>query len=249
MHPGITTAVTLLALIATPVVATAQRCALPIPGDRAPTDYRPRSDDPRCEGMYVGLQAEPLKIQPVSFVRGGLRFPAATTNARNVIATLVALSRDLAARDLQLVGRGAESNLHWALDAELGARDRFNWNLSEVVLPVGLTPQRIGVYAVSRAGNSEPLLVPLDVIGDNTPAAPRRELELVIRIPGASAARWQLDGGSQQQAEVVNTDGFFRIWIPTGESGIKRVAITWRTRGENRFTTVPELLRIYVPPS
>lgn len=241
-------------LLAMPAAAVGQRCALQVTGTRDPTAYRPRPDDARCEGMYIGLQAEPLKVQPVSFVRGGLRLPAFTGSAP--IPRLVALVRPLAppaaAGPMMLLGRGAEANLNWALDADIRAGVTFNWNLSDVVLPAGLTDDRIGVFALAdptSAPQDGPVLVPLEVIAPDATPATRDDLELIVRIPGAAGARWSLEGDSvQRDAESLNADGFFRIWIPAGApAGIGRIAITWRHRGQRGFNAVPELLRVALP--
>ena len=207
------TATLLLLLCFSAAPVAAQRdCALRVTTTNDTTGYRARTGDRRCEGMYVGLQAEPLKVQPISFVKGGLRFPAkADAASRNAMIRAVAVPERTTR--LQLIGRGAESNLNWALDAELAPGSVVNWNLGEVVIPVGLTDDKIGVLALVPAGSpsAEPVLVPVEVMVANAPGADRSELELIFRVPGAGAARWWIEGESTAKpAEALNADGFFR---------------------------------------
>lgn len=240
-------------LMAAPSAAWAQRdCALRVTGTSPGTGYKVRSGDTRCEGMYVGLQAEPLKVQPISFVRGGLRFPDGPATGARVVATVRPLAVVEANARLMLLGRGAESNLNWALDAELRGATTFNWNLADVVLPEGLSDDRIGIFAITAPagpGASDPVLVPLEVAAVGAPRAARHDIELVFRVPGAAAARWWVEGSNTpQDAEALNADGFFRIWLPTTlPGGTTRIAITWRPRGQRSFSTVPELIRLALP--
>lgn len=202
----------------------------------------------------MGLQSEPLLVQPVSFVRGGLRLPdpATVANAKSVIAQVRPLRVGTSTDPVMLVGRGAESNLNWALDATIQPGATFNWNLSDVVIPTRLTASQIGIYATvaTESGpRSTSYLIPVEISVPGAVPPARPDLELLIRIPGAAAARWWIDANRPPRpAETLNADGFFRIWLPADlPAGATRLAISWRPRGQRGFTSVPDLLRLLLP--
>ncbi|HEX6048354.1 MAG TPA: hypothetical protein VFZ21_03775 [Gemmatimonadaceae bacterium] len=240
-------------LVVAAVMAQVRDCPLPVTARADPTGYQPRGN--RCEGMFVGLHSAPLKVQVVSLVTGGLRYDLAQDTLLYIhVPPLPAKLSSVRAVVLQ--GRGREANLNWALDASTGLSSSLTWELSQVVRPRGITSNRIGLAAQARTSAlGDPLFIPLGVSRDPT-ARPGTgdSLELIVRVPGASGARWAFatdtgcrggEGAGCRGAVRLNVDGYFRIVIPPGPEGEATLAVFWRPRGTQKYNAVPEHLRIY----
>lgn len=223
--------------------AQPRECALKVEPQRGDTGYRERGQ--HCEGMYVGLQSAPLNVQVISLVKGGLRYDL--SRDRVLYVHVPTLPDQLNAGDVLLQGRGREANLNWALDAPVPVGKHLTWDLTEVVVREQLPSSRIGIAGQIQASDLDaPVYIPLLISKSvQTPAVPD-SLELVVKIPGASAARWAFaSSGKKHPAERLNVDGYFRIVVPPGEEGETALNIYWRPRGRPAFNEAPEHLRIY----
>ncbi len=240
-------------IVAAPSLSAQGDCALTVKPRGDSTGYRKRGV--RCEGMFVGLQSAPLKVQVVSLIKGGLRYDVARDSL--LFIQVPWLPAAVNPRDtVVLQGRGREANLNWALDAFARESTSVRWELDQVIRPEGLNSERIGLVAQAHTSAlRDPLFIPLGVSRDSAVRATSADsLELVVRIPSASAVRWAFasddkcaDGvsASCQEASRLNVDGYFRIKMPPGPRGEVSLAIYWRARGSPGFNEVPEHLRIF----
>jgi hypothetical protein len=207
--------------------------------------------------MFIGLQSAPLKVQVVSLVSGGLRYDL-HNDALLYIHVPSLPAKVTAGSPVVLQGRGREANLNWALDATAPVGSSLKWELTPVIVPQALTSDRIGLVAlVQTSALSDPLFIPLGI--DREPAAPpasHDSLELVVRVPGASAVRWSPATGKDcpnavsagcRDASRLNADGYFRIILPAGPEGEAPLAIYWRPRGSQAYNEIPEQIRIFRP--
>jgi hypothetical protein len=247
----------LAGVIAVAASARAQgtECPLTVKPRDDTTGYKRRGD--RCEGMFIGLQSAPLKVQVVSLVNGGLHYDL--HNDALLYIHVPSLPANVSAGGpVVLQGRGREANLNWALDATAPVGSSLKWELTPVIIPQALTSDRIGLVALVRpSALSDPLFIPLGVTGVPAAARATRDLrELVVRVPGASGVRWSpatgkdcpnVVGGGCREATRLNADGYFRIVVPAGPEGEAPLAIYWRPRGSQAYNEVPEQIRIFRP--
>lgn len=245
-------AAVILAHVPAHELAAQYACRLKVPHRQVPTTYQPRGT--HCEGMYVAEQSSPLDAQVVSLVKGGLRYDLRRDSLLHVHAPRLPKKENAGAVLLQ--GRARETNLNWALDGQLETGGRFTWDLTRVVRPESLASNLIGLFAESRTtALGDPLYVAVAVTRAPGEAdAPDDSLELIVRLPGAAAARWTFaahdacaprPGEGCRTATRLNADGFFRIAIPPGPAGRIALAIHWRPRGSVAFADVPQYLWIY----
>lgn len=239
-------------------------CRLKVEPVSGETGYKNRNG--LCEGMYVALQSAPLNLQVVSYVTDReLTLQKDAVGQEGSVRLRPRTPESLSSEPVLLVGRTRQANLNWALDVEVRPSERdtgVTWDLKPVVWEKKLVDEDvlIGVYAqrpVTTSPFDDPVFVPVEVRvpGSGTEVL-SDSLELVVRIPGASAVRWILpsDGpeGTRHQLKGIgqglNADGFFRLLIPrTADEEMTRdtLAVYWRPRGRPGFHPVPELLQIY----
>jgi len=236
-------------------LAQGSDCPLTVKPRDDTTGYRRRGD--RCEGMFIGLQSAPLKVQVVSLVNGGLHYDL--HNDALLYIHVPSLPANVSTGGpVVLQGRAREANLNWALDAAAPVGSSLKWELTPVIIPQALTSDRIGLVALVRpSALSDPLFIPLGVSRDAAAPPPSRDsLELVVRVPGASGVRWSPAIGkdcpnavsaSCREAARLNADGYFRIVVAAGPEGEVPLAIYWRPRGSQAYNEVPEQIRIFRP--
>ena len=237
-------------LLAVPVSSAAQCNASvkPAPGE---VGYRKRPY--ACEGMYVGLQSAPVGVQVVSLVRGTLSYAKDSRGDSVLYIKVRAPTRQLAPR-VNVIGRARQANLHWALDGTVHVNGQMRWDLTTVVKPMELDSAKIGVYGLATRQGPDgslggPIFVPLEVTRDTAPAYTPESVELIVRIPLASALCWFLGDEVNERAFATspscitpivrpldgNSDGYFKIAIPAGSEGAHRLAIRWRPRSGQTF--------------
>lgn len=233
---------------ASPLSAQRYGCALRLQPWSDSTGYRLRNN--RCEGMYVGLQSGSPIVQVISFVKGGLRYEVQGGAGGDSVLTVRAPARLFPGGRVLVRGSARESNLNWALDAEIPAVGGFRWDLREVVIPHGLGSDRIGLMGEAEAvaeGRPRRFYVPLEIRGSGPP--PRSDsTELVVKLQSAVAMRWGIQGtDATYAAQRLNMDGYFRIMLPPADTAHpeQTIIIRWRAREEARWRDIPETIPVY----
>jgi hypothetical protein len=236
----------LVALGPRPLGAQCDASVRPAPGE---VGYKKRPY--ACEGMYVGLQSAPVGVQVVSLVRGTLSY-ARDSRSDSVLYIKARHSTTHLEPQVRVIGRARQANLHWALDGSVGVSGEMRWDLGTVVKPMKLDSAKIGVYGLAtRRGRDSlggPVFVPLEVTRHRQPATTDSVVELIVRVPMASALCWSLARGDSAQKFAAaprcespiqpidgNADGYFRIPLVRPSAGEHRLAIRWRPRGAPAF--------------
>lgn len=184
-------------------------CALNVKTDGASTSYQKR--DYGCEGIYVGLQSAPLNVQIVSLVRGTFDLGQDVRSMMIRTGPLAGPDSDLSLRT-RVLGRARKANLNWAMDGFAKADSPMVWNLHAVVHPLALGTDQIGVTGLrERPGSlAGPVFMPVAITPTDAALPPRAPIEMVVRIPAASAVQWRLSPGD---AWVIAEDGMFGATI------------------------------------
>lgn len=225
--------------------ATDAACALNVKTDGASTSYQKREYG--CEGIYVGLQSAPLNVQIVSLVRGSFNLGQGVRSMMIRTSPLAGLDSDFDLRT-QVLGRARIANLNWAMDGFAKADSPMVWNLEAVVRPLELETVQVGVTGLRerQSGLAGPVFMPVAITPTDAALPHQAPIEMVVRIPAASAAQWSLAPGDawDDASDVHAADGYFGITLPAGPPGILRVLVRWRARGTPAWGE-PERLSIY----
>ena len=248
-------AILLVALAPSLAGAQCDASVKPAPGE---VGYKKRPY--ACEGMYIGLQSAPVGVQVVSLVRGTLRY-AKDSGSDSVLYIKARHNTKLLERDVRVIGRARQANLHWALDGSVRAGSEMRWDLGTVVKPMDLDSTKIGVYGLAKRTGPDgnlggPIFIPLEVTRGSAPAS-TEAVELIVRVPLASALCWSLPtetdahafATTSRCARIVrpiggNSDGYFKIDLPPQSEGEHRLAIRWRPKYGQAFGR-PVHLNIY----
>lgn len=134
--------------------------------------YKSR-DANRCEGMYVAKVSSPAgRLDLVALTRGPLKFDPA---AEPVVKLMAGADEPLRVR-----GVGIPEKTYYRLDALIPKGGTLEWKLSDVVGPVGLRPDQLGLAAFQEG--DPPLYLPLGRDGSGPvtllalPSSPATEL-------------------------------------------------------------------------
>jgi hypothetical protein len=138
-----------------------------------PTGYIPRGS--RCEGVYVSpVSASSLEL--ISLLRGKLHYKLQPKTQLILSSPNIA---DIASGPVRTRAIARPLRTYYRMDATLPTTRRMSWSIDDVLLPLRLSADSIGVFGWVEKG-TEKIYVPLRVAqpGDSTPAG---AVELMVR--------------------------------------------------------------------
>jgi hypothetical protein len=161
-------------LVACPI-AEAQTCE-PLPVDDAsPSHYQFRKNSPRCEGLYLSSVRGSTRMSLISLTFGR---PLYTINVDKFLEISVPVTSN---KKTEIHGGGLPSRFYYRLDAELAPGQRvFKLPLTDVIAREGITPNKLGFYAVRTTAENEDAFVPVH-IASATKAATDDDIIAVFR--------------------------------------------------------------------
>ncbi len=118
----------------------------------SPLHYKNRNN--RCEGMYVADIATKV-IELVSFTQGDLSY-----DLKPGVKLLVSAADHSSPLNIRAVAK--PPGTYYRMDAVLGAGSTLTWPVDDVLLPEGLSSERIGVFGW-KGNRNEKTFVPVQV--------------------------------------------------------------------------------------
>jgi hypothetical protein len=192
-----------------------------------------RKNDKRCEGLYESPVGG-LGLEIVSILRGRLGFDFEHHRALDVSAP------DLPAGASNLLHVGAVAlslKTYYRMDAVFRSGESMTWPIDDVIKPVGLTADNLGVLGWFDS-EPEKIFVPLAVVPKSELADRDSEatVELIVRSAvSLEKVVWRVSGDASSDAtpptwqnatsRTVYAGQAIRLSLPKGDSGILRVEI------------------------
>lgn len=119
--------------------------------------YSLRTSDNRCEGLYISQVSGRLQI--VSLFRGELNLHS----EHKIIHVSAPGFKELATSSIHVRAVAIPLNTYYRMDAVITDSEPLIWSLDDVVKPIGLNPNQIGIYGWVE-NNADIVFVPLDVL-------------------------------------------------------------------------------------
>jgi hypothetical protein len=195
--------------------------------------YALRENDKRCEGLYES-PVQGLSLEIVSVLKGRLGFDFEHHRALDVSAPNLPAS----ASPLLHVGAVALSlKTYYRMDAVFQSGESMTWPIDDVLKPVGLTADNLGVFGWIES-QAEKVFVPLKVVPKSELA--KRESEASVELIVRSAVNlekvvWRASSDYSSEptpsnwqdatSRTVYAGQAIRLALPRGDSGILRVEI------------------------
>ena len=209
-------------LLCAPSVASTQnnqcdRLLQPVPSY---TGYVLRSG--RCEGLYISpVSAASLEL--ISLLRGKLHY-ALQPNVRLLLSAPEVA--DIAPGPVRVRAIARPPRTYYRMDAVLPTTRQMEWPVNDVLLPLNLSAERIGVFGWLQRGE-EKIFIPLRVAqaGDITPEGP---VELMVRATAPiERLVWRTSGSLpwQEAATQVAEGQPVSILLPAGPRMIVRIEV------------------------
>jgi hypothetical protein len=211
-----------------PVHAQCDQSLRPISGQAG---YTPRGD--RCEGLYVSdVSAQSLEL--ISLLRGKLHYDLQPHVQLTIVGPDIS---SLAQGRIQVRAVAQPLNTYYRMDTVLPTNLRMMWPVKDVLLPLHLHADRVGVYGWIET-QPEKLFVPLRVIPQGA-SLPRVPIEVIVRssldveglvwrmaVDNTNPPPWQTAGANIPAGHPVT------ITLPEGPRTILRVEVAAKI--ENR---------------
>jgi hypothetical protein len=180
----------------------------------------------RCEGLYVSPVSVRGGVELVSLTRGRLEYQLGAGQH----LTLEAASKGLPASDLQVRGVATPLRTYYRMDTRLSAGERWQWPVDDVLLPLQLTAERLGIFAWAALPSGK-VFVPLRVnrsVDDDIhlrirPTAGVQEViwRMIDRQLGRQRATpWQRVATEAQAGETIPI-----LFSPTGRQTLVEVEV------------------------
>ena len=123
--------------------------------------YSLRPSDNRCEGLYISQVSGRLQI--VSLFRGELNLHS----KHKTIHVSAPGFKELSTSSIHVRAVAIPLNTYYRMDAVITENDPLIWSLDDVVKPIGLNPNQIGLYGWVE-NDAGKVFVPLDVFPDGS---------------------------------------------------------------------------------
>ncbi len=180
------------------------------------TGYQSR-DAVRCEGMYASnVSSPPGGLDLVGLARGSITFDP---NVESVVK-LIAVATD---QPVRVLGVGIPVKTYYRLDALIPPAGVLEWRLADVVGPLGLRPDQIGLVAFVESDPS--LYLPLGREKDGAVTLLVRPSDSATELYWRSAERRAGQCGKMGAWSKLDTPGGLdrgspgRIELPAGTGG------------------------------
>jgi hypothetical protein len=223
-------------LLCAPSIASAQnnpcdRLLQPIPGH---TGYVLRSG--RCEGLYIS-SVSAASLELISLLRGKLRY-ALQPNVRLLLSAPEVA--DIAPGPVRVRAIARPLRTYYRMDAVLPTTRQMAWPVDDVLLPLNLSAERIGVFGWLQRG-AEKIFIPLRVAqpGDVTPEGP---VELLVRATAAiERLVWRTFGSLpwQEAATQVAEGQPVSILLPEGPRMVVRLEVKAKVANSADWLNLP----------
>jgi hypothetical protein len=219
-------------LAALPVHAQCDQSLRPVAGQAG---YTARGE--RCEGLYVSnVSAQSLEL--ISLLRGKLHYDLEP----HVQLTIVGPDISAMARGrIQVRAVARPLNTYYRMDTVLPPNRRMAWPVKDVLLPLLLHADRVGVYGWIEA-QPEKLFVPLRVTpqGGSLPRAP---IEVIVRSSrDVEGIVWRIaaenDNPPPWQTASANVPAGHpvSITLPEGPRAILRLEVAAKAENSDRWS-------------
>src|SRR5262249_39733743 len=197
----------------------------------------------RCEGLYVSpVSATSLEL--ISLLRGKLHYNL-QPNAQLILSAPDVADIAPGAVHVRAIARALKT--YYRMDAVLPATRQMSWPVDNVLLPLRLSADRLGVFGWVEKG-AEKIFVPLRVVRSGDPA-PQGPVELIIRSTAdIDSLVWRslADGGLspgaptwQEVATRVTGGQSVTLSLPQGPRTILRVEVKAKPSGSDSWLSLP----------
>jgi hypothetical protein len=200
--------------------------------------YVPRGN--RCEGQYVSPVSAP-GLELLSLLRGRLTYDLQSPAPLVVIAGGI---EDVAPGPLHVRALARPLRTYYRMDALVPREGRLTWPLIEVLAPLRLPADKLGVFGWVETPTGR-LFVPLRVVQGAAPP-PGGPLELVVRSsldvervlwrhviegqPPATPTKWQPAAGSLPAGQPV------AVVLPEGPRAVLRLDLVAKSPHRDEWT-------------
>jgi len=123
--------------------------------------YSLRPSDNRCEGLYISQVSGRLQI--VSLFRGKLNLHS----EHKTIKLSAPGFKELSTSSIHVRAVAIPLNTYYRMDAVITESDPLIWSLDDVVKPIGLNPNQIGIFGWVE-NNADKVFVPVDVFPEGS---------------------------------------------------------------------------------
>lgn len=174
-------------------VAGELRCDGLAPLRGSKSGYQDRGN--RCEGLYVSKVGS-RSLAAMSFTLGRVRFDLAPSAAIEVTAPGQTQPVNVRALAIPL-------KTYYRMDAPLAPGATLRWPLKDVLVPEGLTDNRVGVFGW-RGAEDNRTLVPLRVTSAGASSASQAPLLIIQASFDAQKAKWRWGAARGEQCSALS---------------------------------------------